>query len=162
MRIIASVILALTLSLAAPLAAQEEWPRERNYDGPMQFCSQFFAIDILDGETAIVRDPGLDFTMTYFEFGEIRLGIYEGNHPQTTNKKAKRTRLIPDVKIERLVDNEGDISYLVYPAPDSRLPTFLHIFGNQFSGSDTDRAILERFVFGRMSKTGCTSATYSR
>jgi hypothetical protein len=157
-------LLAIAVALAAPdaLLAQDEWPRDTSFDGPMRFCSPYFAVDVPAGEKVTVRDPGLDFTITYFEEGDRWLGLYEGNHPQTTDKQIRRVRLLPGVRVDRMADPKGAISYLVHALPDSALPGYVHIFSDQFTGAKEDRQILQRFVFGGAEETGCAERTYAR
>ena len=155
-----TALLILVAVIAIPADAKEEWPRDTKFDGPLRFCSNSFAVDVASDEVATVRDPGLDFTITYFESGDRWLGVYEGNHPQTTNKKIDPTRLFSDVRVDRMTDPEGATSYLVFARPDVRLPVLLHIFSNQFVGTDADKEILQRFAFGDPATTGCADTTY--
>jgi hypothetical protein len=149
--------------LAAPatLLAEDEWPRDTTFDGPMRFCSNFFAIDVPVGERVTVRDPGLDFLVTYFETDGHWLGAYQGNHPQNDDRTIKRIRLLPQVRMDRMTDRDGKTSYLIH-ATRGDLPVFLHIFSDQFTGADTDRTMLQRFIVGGPEKTGCPKPTYTR
>jgi len=158
-----STVLAMLAALASsPLGAEGDWPRDTRFDGPLRFCSYSFATDIPAGEVATVRDPGLDFTITYFESGDRWLGVYEGNHPQTNDKKIRRTRLFPDVRVDRMIDPAGATSYLVHALPGGASPVLVHIFSDQFVGSEADAAVLQRFSFGGVDKTGCSTLTYER
>jgi hypothetical protein len=155
--------LAILLLVAATGAAiaQDEWPRDTTFEGPMRFCSRFFAIDVPAGERVTVRDPGLDFLVTYFETESHWLGAYEGNHPQTNDRKTRRVRLIPQVRTDRLTDRDDKTSYLVH-ATKGDFPVYLHIFSDQFTGAQTDRTILQRFIVGSLEETGCPKPTYER
>jgi hypothetical protein len=117
---------------------------------------------VAPGEVATVRDPGLDFTITYIESENRWMGVYEGNHPQTNDKEIRRTRFFTDVRVDRMTDKGGATSYLIHARTDGTIPVYLHVFSNQFAGSGADRAILQRFVFGDFAKTGCSEVTYRR
>ena len=153
---------ALAVAALSPVRAQEEWPRDTKFQGPMRFCAYAFAVDVAAGEVATVRDPGVDFTITYLESGDRWLGVYQGNHPQTSDKKIERTRFFRDLRVDRMTAADGATSYLVHALPEGRVPVLLHLFSNQFDGSEADKAILQRFTFGDLAKTGCAEPTYKR
>ena len=152
---------AILLAAPSTLVAQDEWPRDTTFEGPMRFCSRFFAIDVPSGESVTVRDPGLDFLVTYFETEGHWLGAYEGNHPQTVDREIKRVRLIPELRMDRVTDSENKTTYLIH-ASQGALPVYLHIFSDRFTGADEDRLVLERFIVGGLEKTGCAKPTYER
>jgi hypothetical protein len=156
-------LLAILLLAAGTGAAraQDEGPRDTTFEGPMRFCSSSFAIDVPSGERVTVRDPGLDFLVTYFETEGHWLGAYEGNHPQTNDREIKRVRLTPQVRMDRMTDRDGKASYLIHVTKGD-LPVYLHIFSDQFTGAEADRTILQRFTVGGMEKTGCPKPTYER
>ena len=155
-------VAALLLVAPVGLFAQDEWPRETGFDGPLRYCSSLFAVDVPTGEKVTVSDPGLDFMITYLETGERWLGVYEGNHPQTDEKKIRRVRLLPGVRVDRMTDTKGATSYLVHAIRDADFPAYVHIFSDQFTGTEIDRQILRRFVFGRAADIGCAQRTYTR
>ena len=154
-------IAAILLTTPTTLVAQDEWPRDTTFEGPMRFCSSFFAIDVPSEERVTVRDPGLDFLVTYFETEGHWLGAYEGNHPQTDDRKIKRVRLIRQVRMDRMTDRDDKTSYLIH-VTQGDLPVYLHIFSDQFTGAEADRTILQRFIVGGLDKTGCPKPTYER
>jgi hypothetical protein len=154
-------IAAFLLTAPSPLVAQDEWPRDTTFEGPMRFCSSFFAIDVPSGERVTVRDPGLDFLVTYFETEGHWLGVYEGNHPQTDDREIKRVRLIPQVRMDRVTDRDDKTTYLIH-ATQGDLPVYLHIFSDQFTGVGEDRLILQRVMVGGLEQTGCPKPTYER
>jgi hypothetical protein len=151
---------ALVAVSAGAALAQDDWPRDTTYHGPMRYCSQFYAIEVPATEQVTVRDPGLDFLVTYFESDGQGIGVYEGNHPQTTDKKPRRVRLMPGIRVDRLTDRNEKVSYLIL-AKEGDIPVYLHVFSDRFRGGDSDRAILERFSVGDFDKTGCSRATYA-
>ncbi|HEY6816496.1 MAG TPA: hypothetical protein VI168_13225 [Croceibacterium sp.] len=155
-------LVALIAMNPVPAAAQDEWPRETRFEGPLRFCSYAFAVEVGAGESAIVRDPGLDFTITYLESGASWIGVYQGNFPQTTDKKIKRTRFFREVRVDRMTAEDGATSYLIHALPDYAAPVYLHVFSNQFVGTDADKLILQRLAVGTFAKTGCSEASYRR
>lgn len=156
--LLATMLLASSAGVAG---ADDEWPRDTTYDGPIRFCSHFYAIEVPQGEQVTVRDPGLDFLVTYFETDAHWLGAYEGNHPQTTDKEIRRVRLLPGVRLDRMTDDDNKTSYLIH-VTQGDIPVYLHVFSDQFAGDEGDRAVLERFVLGGFDKTGCERPTYMR
>jgi hypothetical protein len=157
-----AAVIAVAAVASLPARAEDEWPRDTKFDGPLHFCAYAFAVDVAADEVATVRDPGLDFTITYLESGDRWLGLYQGNHPQTSDKKIKNTRFFRDLRVDRMTAADGATSYLVHALPDGSVPVLLHIFSNQFDGSEADKAVLQRFTFGDMAKTGCSEITYKR
>lgn len=139
-------------------AEQDGWPRERQYQGPTTFCARYFAMELGEDDSATVRDPGLDFLLTYLNVGDWSAGVYEGNHPQVT--KGKPVKTAHNLKVERVEGENAEVSYLVNLTSEASLPVFLHIFGESFAGTEDDLAILMRFKIGTPGQTGCGTPTY--
>lgn len=160
-RILIAVAALIGCFAALPAQANDEWPKDTVYSGPMHFCSARFATDVAQDEKVTVRDAGLDFLVTYFEQGEAWTGVYEGNHPSVPGKTVKRVKLVGGQTLDRLTAADGSTSYLVtIPVGARGDTTYLHIFGSGFTGNEGDMALLDRFVVGDVAQTGCTSRTY--
>jgi hypothetical protein len=152
---------ALLAAATGAVGANDEWPRDTVFEGPLRFCSPYFAVDVPSGENVRVRDPGLDFLIIYFESGDRWLGAYEGNHPQTNDKDIERFRSLGNTRVDRMTATDDKTSYLIH-AVAGQHPVYLHVFSDQFTGVEADHALLQRFVIGGFDKTGCSSRTYQR
>lgn len=65
--------------LLALFAAQ---PSESRFTGPAPVCGAAFALRLAEGETAVRRDPGLDFLIYSVRGPDGVFVLYEGNAPQ--------------------------------------------------------------------------------
>lgn len=82
--------------LAAGTAVAQPVP-DRRFTGPALVCGEAFALRIGTGETAIKRDPGIDF-LTYYVAGAYgSFVLYEGNAPQPHDDEIRTGLSFPSV-----------------------------------------------------------------
>lgn len=84
------------LLLAASAAAAQPVP-DRRFTGPALVCGEAFALRIGAGETAIKRDPGIDFLTYYVEGSYGSFVLYEGNAPQPHDDEIQTGLSFPSV-----------------------------------------------------------------
>ena len=82
-------ILALLLATAQPA--------EQRYAGPAFVCGEAFALRLTAGESAVRRDPGIDFLLYYIQAADGPFLLYEGNAPQPHDDEIRTGLSFPNV-----------------------------------------------------------------
>ena len=82
-------ILALLL-----VAAQ---PAEQRFAGPALVCGEAFALRLAPGESAIRRDPGIDYILYYVQAADGPFLLYAGNAPQAHDDEIRTGLSFPNV-----------------------------------------------------------------
>jgi hypothetical protein len=87
----AAALLLFAMPPAAPAGA------ERRFAGPDLVCAEAFALRLAAGETAIRRDPGLDFILYQVQAADGAFLLYEGNAPQPHDDEIRTGLSFPNV-----------------------------------------------------------------
>lgn len=153
-RLIRLLLPPVVLLLSA--SAQASVPEERVFEGPLHFCGFYFAMDVAEGERATWQQ-GPDFTIYSLQSTRGGFGIYEGNHPDVF-EHTRQQRVVDGRTIQRLTAPNGDHSYLI-EIPSTRIPTFLHLYGQVWRGDDGDLRLIARVRTGRSNEIGCNGPT---
>ena len=90
-------------TLALLLVAAQ--PAEQSYAGPALVCGEAFALRLAAGESAIRRDPGIDFLLYYVQAADGPFLLYVGNAPQPHDDEIRTGFSFPGVIA--IHDNRG-------------------------------------------------------
>jgi hypothetical protein len=88
---------ALLLVTSPPAAPEASGPGERRFTGPTLVCAEAFALRLAAGESALRRDPGIDFILYYVQTADGTFLLYEGNAPQPHDDEIRTGLSFPNV-----------------------------------------------------------------
>ena len=90
------MILAAALLLAATPPPASVGGEQR-FTGPALVCGEAFALRLTAGESALRRDPGLDFLLYYVQAADGPFLLYAGNAPQPHDDEIRTGLSFPNV-----------------------------------------------------------------